>query len=132
VLSGKTDGQLYGLDLSARMLSVAVKKHSGPEYIRGSALCLPFRSASFDAIFSTMMMHHLSPDERKRALVEIKRVLRPGGTYYSLEFGREGLDAVGRAVTGLGVLEDRELGGFEMIEKDLWEKGLVWRRLHRK
>ncbi len=125
-------GELYGLDISKRMLRVAKRKHRGMEFVRGSALCLPFRDSSFDAVFSTMMMHHLTHEERVAALKEIRRVLRPEGAYYSLEFGEEGLDRIGRAVTGLGYLHESEAQGFEVGEKEAWEKGLVWRALHRK
>lgn len=132
VLRNKKSGELYGLDISKRMLRAAKRKHSGMEFLRGSALHLPFRDSSFDAVFSTMMMHHLTHEERVAALGEIRRVLRPGGAYYSLEFGEEGLDRIGRAVTGLGYLDESEAEGFEPMEKELWEKGLVWRALHRK
>ena len=125
-------GELYGIDISGRMLKVAAKKHTGIEFLRGSALHLPFRDASFDAVFSTMMMHHLTHEERTAALAEIRRILRPGGIYYSLEFGEEGLDRIGRAVTGLGYLDESELSGLEIEKKERWEKGLVWRALHRK
>ena len=130
-LSGR-NSELYGTDISKRMLKVAGRKHMDAEFIRGSALALPFKDASFDAVFSTMMMHHLTHSEREKAIAEVRRVLTPGGTYYSVEFGDEGLDRIGKAVTGLGFLEDRELKGFEMAEKGRWEKGLVWRKLHRK
>ena len=131
LLSG-TGAELYGMDLSKRMLRVAVKKHGEIEFLRGSALHMPLRDSSFDAVFSTMVMHHLSDKERKIALREIRRVLKPGSMYYSLEFGKDGIGMVGRAVTGLGVLDDSELSGFDILEKEAWEKGLVWRRLHRK
>ncbi len=132
MLDKTSDGELYGLDLSMRMLRVAVKKHRGICFVRGSALRLPFRDSSFDAVFSTMMMHHLTHDERIRALSEIRRVLKRGGAYYSLEFGNEGLNTVGKAVTGLGFLDEKEADGFLPVEKETWEKGLVWRKLYLK
>ncbi len=132
VLYERGKGELYGMDLSNRMLSVASRKHTGAELIRGSALHLPFKDASFDAVFSTMMMHHLTCKEREKAIAEVERVLLSGGTYYSLEFDKDGLTGIGKAVTGLGFLENSQLSRFEIKDEEQWEKGLVWRELHRK
>jgi len=122
------EAKLFGLDVSERMLERAKKKHPEIRFVKGSATDIPFPDGSFDAVFSTMMMHHLDETEKEKAVAEIKRVLVPGGIYYSLEFGETGLTITGRAVTGLGVLEDGHLAGFEMLEKEAWEMGLVWRK----
>ena len=120
-------GDVAGIDVSARMVGYARKRHPEIECRVGNALSLPFDSGTFDAVFSTMMMHHLTDGEKLQAIKEIRRVLGPGGTYYSLEFGRTGLTLTGRAVTSLGFLEDSHLSGFDITAKELWEKGLVWR-----
>ncbi len=127
MLADAGKGAVTGIDVSARMVRYAMKHHPEIECRVGNALSLPFESGSLDAVFSTMMMHHLTDREKARAITEIHRVLGPGGTYYALEFGRDGLTLTGRAVTGLGFLEDSHLSGFDITEKELWEKGLVWR-----
>jgi ubiquinone/menaquinone biosynthesis C-methylase UbiE len=119
---------LYGMDVSRRMIKRAAKRYPNIEFIRGDATQIPFRDGAFDVVFSTMVMHHLDEDEKYRAIEEIKRVLRNGGIYYSLEFNSDGITALGKAVTGLGFLEDRHLRGFKIMEKETWEKGLVWRK----
>lgn len=119
---------LYGMDISGRMLRTAAIRYPYIEFLRGDAKSMPFKDGSFDAVFSTMVMHHLSEDEKMKAMVEIRRVLSNGGIYYSLEFHEKGLTFLGKAVTGLGFLEDEHLKGFEIIEKEKWEKGLVWRK----
>src|SRR6202021_2633687 len=44
----------------------------------GDALRLPFPSGSFDRVIAAEVLEHI-PDDR-RALAELARVLRPGGT----------------------------------------------------
>lgn len=46
--------------------------------IRGDATCLPFRDSSFNCIVTSEMLEHIHDDVR--ALNELSRVLRPGGT----------------------------------------------------
>jgi ubiquinone/menaquinone biosynthesis C-methylase UbiE len=53
----------------------------------GSAGDLPYPDASVDRVLSALMFHHLDRAEKHRALSEIKRVLRPGGTLHLVDFG---------------------------------------------
>jgi ubiquinone/menaquinone biosynthesis C-methylase UbiE len=53
----------------------------------GFAEELPYPDASFDRVLSAFMFHHLEPDGRRRALREVRRVLRPGGALHLLDFG---------------------------------------------
>ena len=54
---------------------------------RGFAGALPYPDASFDRVLSAFMFHHLDLPEKQRALREVARVLRPGGTLHLLDFG---------------------------------------------
>lgn len=47
--------------------------------VRSDAMCLPFADASFDLVVSTRFMHLFEPVHQKRLLLEMHRVLRPGG-----------------------------------------------------
>jgi len=40
---------------------------------------IPFADSSFDAVVSTYAFHHLSDQAKRKAIVEMKRVLRDGG-----------------------------------------------------
>ncbi len=73
---------LYGLDFSREMLMFAKKfsdKHDlNIKLVQGDARSLPFKSNTFDLILSIAVLHHLR--NPLIALMEIHRVLKPGGT----------------------------------------------------
>jgi ubiquinone/menaquinone biosynthesis C-methylase UbiE len=54
---------------------------------RGFAEELPYPDASFDRVLSAFMFHHLDPAGRRRALCEVTRTLRPGGSLHLVDFG---------------------------------------------
>lgn len=65
-----------GIDLSPGMLQAA--RARGLDVREGSALDLPFPDASFDVVCSFKVLAHIPDIER--ALAEMARVTRPGGT----------------------------------------------------
>ena len=84
-----------GVDLSEQMLSDAkqyVKNLDidNVDFRQGDFSCLDqFETASFDAVISTMALHHLPTFAHLQACFrEIARVLRPGGAIYITDFGR--------------------------------------------
>jgi ubiquinone/menaquinone biosynthesis C-methylase UbiE len=54
---------------------------------RGFAQELPYPDASFDRVLSAFMFHHLGPDDKEKALDEVRRVLKPGGSLHLLDLG---------------------------------------------
>jgi ubiquinone/menaquinone biosynthesis C-methylase UbiE len=77
------DAHVVGVDLSKHMLGHA-ERHRGAsrfasrlEYRLADAKGLEFEDASFDAVFSNTILHHI-PDPEP-FLAEARRVLRPGG-----------------------------------------------------
>ncbi len=83
--------QLILSDLSAGMLEAASQSVSGPN-VRHMVLDireLPFPDDSFDLVIANMMLYHV-PDLPK-ALREVRRVLRPGGTFCCATYGEHGI-----------------------------------------
>jgi len=85
--------QLYGLDSSSQMLEFARKysrKFEFPvELFLADACHLPFADAAFDYALSVATYHHIKGDfERKSALEELKRVLKPGGEAFITVWNR--------------------------------------------
>ncbi|MBI4832140.1 MAG: class I SAM-dependent methyltransferase [Candidatus Lindowbacteria bacterium] len=84
-------GHVQGIDLSKDQLDVARKnaRREGLQidFREGSIDELPFPDKSFDAIFSTLMLHHVPEKVKKGAFREMRRVLRPGGRIVVADFG---------------------------------------------
>jgi arsenite methyltransferase len=71
---------VYAVDSSAAMLEVARRNLAGltnVSYRLADGGSLPFEDGSLDAVFANMYLHHC-PDPQA-AIVEMVRVLRPGG-----------------------------------------------------
>ena len=79
-----------GLDPSWRMLTQAQAKVMAKAGVKASDvqfvpaddpfLHLPFNDNSFDAVVSTYAFHHVAHNRQPKAVREMMRVLRPGGT----------------------------------------------------
>ena len=87
--------QFVGVDLSVGMLDSA-RAHAASQNLRNIGFeqsditdLSQFKDASFDAVISTMALHHLPTLEHlRRCLREVRRVLNPGGAVYLADFGR--------------------------------------------
>jgi ubiquinone/menaquinone biosynthesis methyltransferase len=86
---------VVGLDVTYRMLQLARTKAPSMPFICGDMTSLPFRDAEFDIVSTGYGLRNV-PD-LPLALREIYRVLRPGGTFLSLDFNRP-QNAVVRAI----------------------------------
>lgn len=76
--------ELHGIDFSIEMLQYARKYaekfNFTPYLVLGDVSYLPFSSNSFDWAISVATYHHLKPkEEGERTLIELRRVLKPGG-----------------------------------------------------
>ena len=77
---------VVGVDQSPEMLAEARRRlGSGVELVEGKAEELPFPDASFDALTFTYLLRYV--EDPRATLRELARVVRPGGTIASLEFG---------------------------------------------
>jgi demethylmenaquinone methyltransferase/2-methoxy-6-polyprenyl-1,4-benzoquinol methylase/phosphoethanolamine N-methyltransferase len=85
-------GQVLGIDSSPEMIAVARRKAARAglaiDYRVAGVEALPFPDSTFDVVVNSMMMHHLSDDLKRRAVAEMKRVLRPRGRLLIVDFRR--------------------------------------------
>jgi len=84
--------QVVALDLAESMLQEAGRRQTLLRRFRrvcADAACLPFRSGSFDIVFSNLMLQWCN--EPDRVFAECRRVLRPGGLLSFATFGPDTL-----------------------------------------
>lgn len=76
---------VIAVDQSPEMLAVAGERlPAGVELVEASAESLPFEDASFDGLTFTYLLRYV--DDPGATLLELARVVRPGGTIAGLEF----------------------------------------------
>jgi ubiquinone/menaquinone biosynthesis C-methylase UbiE len=84
------DSNVFGIDASPEMIATAGKKaiKAGLEinFRNESIEALPFPDGQFDAVLSTVMLHHLQRKVREAGIREIRRVLKPGGRVLIVDF----------------------------------------------
>ncbi len=95
-------GQVCGVDPSPEMVArarakaaTAAKAGADFRFETATVEALPFADATFDAVLSTLMLHHLSEEGRRQGIGEIARVLKPGGRFLAVDTGGGG-DAGGK------------------------------------
>jgi ubiquinone/menaquinone biosynthesis C-methylase UbiE len=67
-------GEIVGLDSSTLMIEVARRQAPNTRFVQGDALALPFEDGAFDRVFASYFYCHLEEPERRRFLVEARRV----------------------------------------------------------
>jgi ubiquinone/menaquinone biosynthesis C-methylase UbiE len=84
--------EVTGLDGDPEVLQIARAKaaKTGVEIIfdLGMAFQLPYPDRSFDRVLTSLVLHHLTRNDKQRAIGEVFRVLRPGGELHIVDFGK--------------------------------------------
>ena len=74
--------RVVALDVQVGHLAAARRVSGGgpmaPGLVAGNATALPLADGSFDWVFSSLFLHHLSPDQNVHVLREMARVARRG------------------------------------------------------
>lgn len=72
-----------GIDISERMIEKAKQRDALIDFTVADVLRLPFNNESFDAAFFSFNGLMLIPniENRKKAIIEVKRILKPGGYF---------------------------------------------------
>ena len=83
--------QLVGLDPDPKALALAEAKRARDgvaiEWQQGYAGRAPFPARSFDCVVSSLVIHHLTSEQKREAFRDVARLLVPGGRFLLLDFG---------------------------------------------
>jgi ubiquinone/menaquinone biosynthesis C-methylase UbiE len=117
----KAGADLVGCDLSLKMMALLRQKFPPSRLVQANASRLPFPAAHFDALLTCHVMHLVGP--WGQALLEYRRVLKPGGVYINAhtervgvsirrpirEYWEERVASLGASPRRPGVRDDEEL-----------------------
>jgi ubiquinone/menaquinone biosynthesis C-methylase UbiE len=106
------EGSVVGIDAAPEMTEYASRKArrlSNCRFQPGTAEALAFPDAAFDVVVSSLVMHHIPEEARLRAVGEMSRVLRPGGTLLIADFAipKQGPGRLVASLTGHAAMEHR-------------------------
>lgn len=88
-LENQAQAHYYGYDVDPTILDMAAKKLPKEIHLKlGDSSILPFPDQYFDKVWSTWVFHHLRDSEKKLALEEIMRVLKPQGVFVLGDWGK--------------------------------------------
>lgn len=97
--------ELILTDFSEGMLETAKENlgvHPKLSFAQVDIQEIPYAEESFDIVIANMMLYHV-PD-LKKGLMEVRRVLKPGGKFYCATYGENGIiDYIEKALAGFQV-----------------------------
>ena len=83
------EAEVTGMDGDPQVLDIARDKTHGTsiQWDEGLASSLPYPDSVFDRVVTSLVIHHLVTEDKRRAFKEIYRVLKPNGELHILDFG---------------------------------------------
>lgn len=86
------DISISGIDVDEKILSIAKEKikkaNAEIELIKYEGNVLPFQDGTFDRVITSLVLHHLTPEQKVSSLKEIIRVLKPNGELHIADWGK--------------------------------------------
>jgi ubiquinone/menaquinone biosynthesis C-methylase UbiE len=100
-------GETCGIDPAPEMIELARRKavRAGVRvrFDVGVIEALPYPDGHFDVVLSSLMLHHLPDDLKRRGLAEVHRVLKPAGRLVAIDFGATPGKGIGHLLCVLGL-----------------------------
>ncbi len=100
-------GQVCGIDPAPEMVELArrnaARAGSAVRFEVGLIEALPYADDHFDVGLSSLMLHHLPDELKRRGLAEVRRTLKPAGRFVAVDFGATPGHGFGHALCVLGL-----------------------------
>lgn len=137
----RADAEAIGIDGDPEILARARAKPGaeGVEWREGLAGELPLADDSADVVTISLVLHHLTPAQKRQAVAEARRILKPGGSFQIADWGppqdpaMSALFLVSQAIDGFERTADHRAGripqmlreaGFAQVER--YERLRTW------
>ena len=123
-------GEEYvGVDISDEMVEICRSRYPGKRFETMDQMSIPCPSDYFDVAFSIAVIHHNSLEDQESLILELSRVLKPGGMLFLFE--SVGLEAINREFPRPvdQWIEVVSSCGFECISRrhyEYWPIGKIW------
>jgi ubiquinone/menaquinone biosynthesis C-methylase UbiE len=78
--------RVTGLDASPFAIQRAQKNVPQATYIQAFAEEMPIPEAAFDLVHTSVALHEMQPEQLRKILQEVYRVLKPGGIFAFIDF----------------------------------------------
>ncbi|MDZ7963848.1 MAG: methyltransferase domain-containing protein [Nostoc sp. DedSLP03] len=82
----KTSQNVIGLDASPKSLQRARLNVPKASYIEAFAEEMPFADNLFDVVHTSVALHEMQPQQLRKIIKEVYRVLKPGGVFTLVDF----------------------------------------------
>ncbi|WP_353930321.1 class I SAM-dependent methyltransferase [Okeanomitos corallinicola TIOX110] len=82
----KLSHYVTGLDASPLSLKRAKKNVPSANYVEAFAEDMPFADNSFDIVHTSAALHEMQPQQLRKIIAEVYRVLKPGGVFTLVDF----------------------------------------------
>jgi ubiquinone/menaquinone biosynthesis C-methylase UbiE len=131
LLADVLNAHVTGIEPSDKMRNVAMQEsiHPRVKYIKGSAEEIPLEDGSFDLVWASMIIHHVS--EPDMAAKEIYRIVKPGGKVFLRNSFKNRLQSVRFYEYFLNAytIDNERLPSVEYIKKIFIENGFRFEHL---
>lgn len=125
-------GSCTGLEINEGMLSKAQAKHKGSDkitFVPGDATNMVdfMQTESFDVVITTQTLHHMSMEVQRKVLVNIGKVLKPGGVFWTSTYTPDQLGGYWFhfLIPQAAALFSARFPGIPLLKKQLSDAGLI-------
>lgn len=87
-----TEAEVHALDGDRKILRIARRKAAERKaeiiFTEAFSTAMPYGDEYFDSVATSLFFHHLTPVNKRKTLLEIRRVLKSGGKMHVADWGK--------------------------------------------